>query len=132
MLDRLTRLDKSLTASFASIQQRPFFVFHDAYQYLENRYGLTVAGSITVSPERKPGARRLREIQQRIREASVTCVFAEPQFSPSVVEALVESTDARAGVADPLGARLEQGPELYANLMFALARSFSDCLAPRS
>ena len=65
-LDRLSRLDKSLAATFASIEQSPFFVFHDAYQYLENRYGLSVAGSITVSPDRKPGARRLREIQQRI------------------------------------------------------------------
>ena len=131
-LDRLARLDKSLAATFASIEQSPFFVFHDAYQYLENRYGLSVAGSITVSPDRKPGARRLREIQQRISQESVACIFAEPQFSPSVIESVTEGTAARTSTADPLGAELEPGSALYTNLMFSLARSFSDCLSPRS
>lgn len=131
-LDRLSRLDKSLAATFASIEQSPFFVFHDAYQYLENRYGLSVAGSITVSPDRKPGARRLREIQQRISQESVACIFAEPQFSPSVIESVTEGTAARTSTADPLGAELEPGSALYTNLMFSLARSFSDCLSPRS
>ena len=131
-LDSIARLDKSLAATFASIEQSPFFVFHDAYQYLENRYGLSVAGSITVSPDRKPGARRLREIQQRISQESVACIFAEPQFSPSVIESVTEGTAARTSTADPLGAELEPGSALYTNLMFSLARSFSDCLSPRS
>ncbi|MDE0883326.1 MAG: zinc ABC transporter substrate-binding protein, partial [Myxococcota bacterium] len=130
--DSIARLDKSLAATFASIEQSPFFVFHDAYQYLENRYGLSVAGSITVSPDRKPGARRLREIQQRISQESVACIFAEPQFSPSVIESVTEGTAARTSTADPLGAELEPGSALYTNLMFSLARSFSDCLSPRS
>jgi zinc transport system substrate-binding protein len=131
-LDSIARLDKSLAATFASIEQSPFFVFHDAYQYLENRYGLSVAGSITVSPDRKPGARRLREIQQRISQEGVACIFAEPQFSPSVIESVTEGTAARVSTADPLGAELEPGSALYTNLMFSLARSFSDCLGPRS
>ena len=131
-LDGIARLDKSLAATFVSIEQQPFFVFHDAYQYLENRYGLSVAGSITVSPDRKPGARRLREIQQRISQESVACIFAEPQFSPSVIESVTEGTAARTSTADPLGAELEPGSALYTNLMFSLARSFSDCLSPRS
>jgi zinc transport system substrate-binding protein len=130
MLDSIGRLDQSLTAAFASVRQQPFFVFHDAYQYLERRYGLTVAGSITVSPDRKPGARRLREIQQRITQEGVTCIFAEPQFPPSVIDAVIEGTAARVGTADPLGAELEPGSALYADLMVSLARSFSDCLAP--
>jgi zinc transport system substrate-binding protein len=132
MLDNITLLDQTLTAAFSSVRQQPFFVFHDAYQYLERRYGLTVAGSITVSPDRKPGARRLREIQQRITHEGVTCVFAEPQFPPSVIDAVIEGTTAQARIADPLGAELEPGPALYGKLMTSLAHSFSDCLGPPS
>jgi zinc transport system substrate-binding protein len=44
-------------------------VFHDAYHYLERRYGLAATGSVTVAPERKPGARRVEEIRAMIRAA---------------------------------------------------------------
>jgi len=131
-LDRIARLDQTLAATLAPVRHRPFVVFHDAYQYLEHHYGLTVAGSITVTPDRKPGARRLREIQERIVQAGVVCVFAEPQFHPSVLDTVIEGTTARAGTADPLGAALEPGPGLYAKLMVSLAQSLADCLAPRS
>ena len=131
-LDRIARLEDSLMATLAPVQDRPFIVFHDAYQYLERRYDLAVAGSITVAPDRKPGARRLREIQRRIVEGGVVCVFAEPQYQSSVIETVIEGTAARAGVADPLGASLDPGPDFYPALMRRLARSLAECLSPHS
>jgi len=131
-LANIARLDETLMATLAPVRHRPFIVFHDAYQYLERRYDLAVAGSVTVAPDRKPGARRLRDIQHHIAEAGVVCVFAEPQFQPAVLDTVIEGTAARAGVADPLGAALEPGPDLYPALMRDLARSLADCLSPHS
>lgn len=131
-LANIARLDETLMATLAPVRHRPFIVFHDAYQYLERRYDLAVAGSVTVAPDRKPGARRLRDIQHHIAEAGVVCVFAEPQFQPAVLDTVIEGTAARAGVADPLGAALDPGPDLYPALMRGLARSLADCLSPHS
>jgi zinc transport system substrate-binding protein len=129
----LAGLDAELAATLAPVHDRPFVVFHDAYQYFEERYGLNAVGSITVDPQRAPGAGRLREIRAELEEHAAACVFAEPQFRPALVETVVEGTGAGTGVLDPLGADLEAGPGQYAELLRALSRSLVDCLGtPRS
>ncbi|NMG40992.1 zinc ABC transporter solute-binding protein [Chelativorans sp. ZYF759] len=125
---RLDELSAEVDAALADVRGRDFVVFHDAYQYYENRFGITAAGSITVSPEVMPGAARIEEIRTRIQELEVACVFAEPQFEPRLVEVVTEGTPARAGVLDPLGAELDDGQELYFELIRNLTTSLAECL----
>ena len=124
---RLRALDEELKETFAAVRDREFIVFHDAWQYLDTRYGLRAVGSVTVNPDRAPGAARLSEIRDKITEADATCVFAEPQFEPRLVRTLVEGTGAGTGTLDPLGAALEDGPDLYFTLLRANADTFRDC-----
>ncbi len=121
-------LDKDLTEQLAPLKTKPFIVFHDAYQYFEKRYGLKVAGSITVSPETPPGAERVSEIHDKIASLGATCVFAEPQFEPKLVAVVTEGTAAKSGTLDPEGGTLEAGPDLYFTLMRNLANSLTGCL----
>jgi zinc transport system substrate-binding protein len=112
----------------APVKDKPFMVFHDAYQYFENRFGLTLAGSITVTPETAPGAARIDELKAKIAEIGATCVFAEPNFQPTIVNAITEGSTAKAGVLDPEGGALTEGPDLYETLLRGLATSLVDCL----
>jgi zinc transport system substrate-binding protein len=128
---RIDALDAALKAALAPVREVPFVVFHDAYQYLERRYGLRAVGSVTVSAERAPGARRVREIRDTIRTSGARCVFSEPQFSPSLLGTLLEGTGARAGTLDPLGAGVPAGPDAYFALMSALGSSLTECLLRR-
>jgi zinc transport system substrate-binding protein len=125
---RLTALDDDLRRRLAPLKGAGFVVFHDAYQYFERRYELTAIGSITVSPERPPGARRLAAIHDKIASAGVRCVFSEPQFAPRLVETVIAGTGARGGVLDPEGGALPRGPQLYFSLMNGLADSLLHCL----
>lgn len=125
---KLDALDAELRAATKPLASKPYVVFHDAYHYFEDRYGLSAAGSITVSPERQPGAKRLTEIRDKIKSLEAVCVFAEPQFEPKLINTLIVGTNARRGVLDPLGAALPAGPELYFELMRGLAASLSACL----
>jgi zinc transport system substrate-binding protein len=125
---RLGQLDRSLAERLATVADRPYVVFHDAYQYFERRYGLNAVGAITINPTLRPSARRLQEIQARLQEQGVACVFAEPQFEPALVDTVIEGTEAQTGVLDPLGADLEPGPEQYFQLMNGLAESLITCL----
>ncbi|MEE9257599.1 MAG: zinc ABC transporter substrate-binding protein [bacterium] len=127
---RLGALDRELRAKLGPVARTPYMVFHDAYPYFERRYGLSAAGSVTVSPARPPGARRLIRIRARLRARGAICVFAEPGFRPALIRTLVAGTGARAGVLDPLGAAIEPGPDMYFSLMRGLAASLSRCLAP--
>ncbi len=124
---RLRALDEELEEAFAPVRDRGFIVFHDAWQYLDLRYGLRAVGSVTVNPDQSPGAARLAEIREKITSAEATCVFAEPQFEPRLVRTLVEGTGAATGTLDPLGAALEDGPDLYFDLMRENARAFRAC-----
>ena len=124
---RLHALDEELREAYAPVRDRGFIVFHDAWQYLDTHYGLRAVGSVTVTPDQAPGAARLSEIREKITGAEATCVFAEPQFEPRLVQTLVEGTGAATGTLDPLGAALEDGPDLYFDLMRANARAFRAC-----
>jgi zinc transport system substrate-binding protein len=129
---RLDELVTGISAELEPVHDKGYIVFHDAYQYFENRFGLTPAGAITVSPDIMPGAERLTEIRARIGELGAACVFSEPQFEPKLVTVATEGTDARSAVLDPLGASLDAGPELYFELIGAMARSFKSCLSGQS
>ncbi len=129
---RLEALDGELAAQLAPVADAPFIVFHDAYQYFEKRYGLTGVGSVTLSPEQPPGARRLGEIRDRIAAQQARCVFREPNFEPALVDTVIEGTVARTGILDPEGAALSEGPDLYFELMRDLAGSLEACLSASS
>ena len=62
-----------------------FVVFHDAYQYFENRFGIKVLGALTVNPDVLPGAEQLSEIREVIEHEKVNCLFSEPQFNPAII-----------------------------------------------
>jgi zinc transport system substrate-binding protein len=128
-LERLQALDREIAQAVAPVRDKPFLVFHDAYKYFERRYGLRSAGALTASPDRPPGARTVAAARDRIRSANVGCVFREPQFEPSLAQAVVRGTDARIAVLDPLGADLAPGPSAYFQLIRNLTHSLVGCLA---
>ena len=119
----------ALRAQLGPAQGKPYIVFHDGYHYFEDRYGLTPVGSITVSPELSPGAKRLVEIRGRIRKEAALCIFAEPQFEPKLVRTVAQGTGARTATLDPLGAQLTPGPDAYFHLMRNLAKDLTACLS---
>jgi zinc transport system substrate-binding protein len=127
---RLDALSVELERELKPLAGKGYVVFHDAYQYLERRYGLAPIGSVTVSPDMAPSAKRLTELRRKISRLKATCVFAEPQFEPKLVATVVEGTGARKGTLDPLGAAIPAGPELYFAVMRGLAANLKACLEP--
>jgi zinc transport system substrate-binding protein len=125
----LDALASDLAARLDPVKDRPYLVFHDAYQYLEARYDLNGLGAIVLNPETTPGARRLQEIRQRIDEAGVACVFSEPQFEIGYVRTVLEGSGARTASLDPLGVTTEPGPDAYNQILIDLTDALADCLA---
>ena len=130
LLHRLDDLTEEIDEQVAPVRGQPFIVFHDAYRYFEDRFGLTAMGSAVVSEERSPGVRRIRELREKVRQLGVTCVFSEPHFDQRLVATIIEGTAIRSGTVDGLGVDVENGPELYFTMLGNLAASFSGCLTP--
>ncbi|NBT41402.1 MAG: zinc ABC transporter substrate-binding protein ZnuA [Alphaproteobacteria bacterium] len=128
MMSKLDNLVAEIDAELQPVKGRGYVVFHDAYQYFENRFGVSAVGSITVSPEVLPGAERVAELREKVRDLDATCVFSEPQFQPKLVKTITENTNAGTGVLDPLGASIDDGAELYFTLIRNMAASLKKCL----
>ncbi|MCA3572907.1 MAG: zinc ABC transporter substrate-binding protein [Aestuariivirga sp.] len=125
----LDQLSGQLATELAPVKTVPYVVFHDAYQYFEQRFGLSAAGSISDVSANAPSAKRLREVRAKIKEVKAACVFREPQYDGKMVTTVIEGTNARQGVLDPLGADIKPGPEAYQQLLTQLSKSLRDCLA---
>ena len=104
-----------------------FVVFHDAYQYFENRFGIQVLGALTVNTDVMPGAEQLSEIREVIEHEKVNCLFSEPQFNPAIIKSIAKDTNVKTGILDPLGANLDKGNDLYFDLLRNMASSFKGC-----
>ena len=127
-LAKIDALKSEIDALVAPAKAKPFIVFHDATQYFEKSFGLDAAGSITVSPDVQPSAKRLTEVRRKIASLDAACVFAEPDFQPKLIAAVTEGTKSRSGMLDAEGALLKPGPDLYFELMRGMARGFAACL----
>jgi zinc transport system substrate-binding protein len=125
----LAALSGQIAAELAPVQQVPYVVFHDAYQYFEKRFGLNAAGSISDVSASAPSAKRLKQVRGKIKEVKAACVFREPQYDGKMVETVIEGTGAKAGVLDPLGAGIPPGPEAYQQLLTRLSGSLKACLS---
>ncbi|MBW9089893.1 zinc ABC transporter substrate-binding protein ZnuA [Rhizobium wenxiniae] len=129
LIRQIDAMDTEIKDTLSPVKDKPFIVFHDAYQYFEKHYGVKVAGSITVSPETMPGAERVKQIHDKVTQLGATCVFAEPQFEPKLVKVVTEGTPAKSATLDPEAATLSAGPDLYFQLMRGLATSMKTCLS---
>ena len=127
-LKAIGELDELIEATKLKINKdASYVVFHDAYQYFEQRFGIEVLGALSVNPEILPGAKQLAEIREVIEHENVKCIFSEPQFNPSIAKTIAADMDVKAAVLDPLGAELEPGKDLYFDLIGDMASSFESC-----
>ena len=104
-----------------------YIVFHDAYQYFENRFGVIPAGALTLNPDVLPGAKQIADIQDVINDKGIKCIFSEPQYTPKRIETIGNVMKISTGVMDPLGAYIDAGPSMYSDLINGIANSIKDC-----
>ncbi len=117
----------SLRVELAHVADKPFVVFHDAYQYFETSFGLAAAGAISIGDASKPSAARIAEIQDTVRDLGVACVFAEPQFNKGLVHTVAEAGDIKELEMDPLGLSIDLGSDFYVNLLQGMGNSLAAC-----
>ncbi|WP_041768984.1 zinc ABC transporter substrate-binding protein [Pseudovibrio sp. FO-BEG1] len=130
--EEISKVSDALKADLKGYQSKPFVVFHDAYRYFEEEYNLNAVGSVTVSPEVLPGAKRLTEVRAKLENLGVSCVFSEAQFNPRMVAVLKEGTGVSSAELDPLGSTLDSGPQLYTELLKQMGSAFNTCLSGNS
>ena len=124
---RIDLLDAEITSMLIPMQDTPIIVFHDAYGYFADHFGLTIAGAVRKGDAATPGAAHLVNLRQIISKSGVGCVFGEEQHDPALLDALFSDANISIGVLDPSGSALEYGPELYTALLRNMAIEIASC-----
>jgi len=129
-LSALVMLESDVRKIVAPLKDKEVVVLHDAYSQFTGHFGLKSFIPLSVTPDHRPGPAQLRKIRQTIKQHNIRCVFREPQYPKRYTALLIEGSSAREGTLDPLGGSLTPGPNLYGELLRALATSLKECMAP--
>ncbi len=126
-IENLDNLMVEVKTILDPIKDKKFVVFHDAYQYFENDFDISASGAISLGDASDPSPARLAEVRKRVVNEGIECVLAEPQYKKGLVKAVIEETNSNTTVIDPLGVKLNPGPELYERLIRNLASNLAGC-----
>ncbi len=90
---QLERLRQDIQRKIDTIPpaQRNMIVFHNAWLYYNARFGIKTVGVIELSPGQDPNPGYIGELIDLARKNHVRAVFAEPEYSPKLVQSLAQS-----------------------------------------
>jgi ABC-type Zn uptake system ZnuABC Zn-binding protein ZnuA len=127
-LAELENLDRQVEQSIASIpaERRKLIVYHDAFPYLAERYGLEMVAAVVRSPGQEPSAAKVADLTKQIESENVPAVFKEPQVSARVLE--LAAKDAGVEICSLYSDAFGDGVDSYVKLMQYDASELVRCL----
>lgn len=96
----LDAVDASLAEALAPVRGRTFLVFHPAWGYFADAYGLNQEPIELEGKE--PSAKQLARIIDKAKLENVRVIFVQPQFSQTVVKTIAQSIQGMVVPIDPL------------------------------
>jgi len=96
----LDRLDARIARSLAPVRGRKMYVFHPAFGYFADAYGLI---QVPIEIEGKePGARQLADLIERAKQDKVRVIFVQKQFSSKSAGVVAKAIGGAVVPIDPL------------------------------
>ncbi|MGB7288093.1 MAG: zinc ABC transporter substrate-binding protein [Salaquimonas sp.] len=124
-----TALENDIKSKLAGVTKTSFLVMHDGFQYFEDEFGLTNRGTLLENPAAQPSAGRVAKLREKLEENDIQCVLSEPQFNSRIIETVISDNNIKTAEVDPIGMQVENGPELYFQLMRKMTDAFVTCLS---
>lgn len=125
---QLDEVDRVMARQLSEVRDVPYLVYHDAYQYLETKYGLAHSLALVDDPEMQPGMRHILTTRERIKSSRATCLFTDVSSRPATIATLLSGYALTQVQLDILGNLQQPDAAGYGELMLGLARSIHDCL----
>ena len=117
----LAALDQEIRLQLKDLPSRTFLVFHPAWGYFAQAYGLTQVPIEQGGKE--PGARTLVALIEQAKRDQIRVVFIQPQSDPRFAEQIAHAINGQVIAIDPLA------PDYVANLR-AVARQIAAAGTP--
>ena len=96
----LDRVDARIAETLAPLRGREFYVFHPAFGYFADAYGLKQVAVETGG--KQPTAKQLQALIEQARSADVKLIFVQPQFTKQSAEVVARAIGGAVVPLDPL------------------------------
>ncbi len=127
-INQIDALFNDLEEQLKGLENEKFMVFHDAFQYFENQFGLNNVGYISKNPHLNVSIKSLQQNMVKVKREKIKCVFSEPQFNRKFSKMVAKYGNAKVLDLDPDGFDMEPSKTLYFELMKKNANAFKTCL----
>jgi manganese/iron transport system substrate-binding protein len=89
---KLSLLTKEIQAQVHTIppSHRYMIVFHNAWQYYNDRFGITTLGIVEMNPGQEPNPQQIAAIIDLAKAHGVHAVFSEPEYSPKILQSIAQ------------------------------------------
>ncbi len=96
----LARLDAEITASLEPLKGKSFLVYHPAFGYFADDYGLKQVAVETGG--KQPSPKQLANLIEQAKASNVKLIFVQPQFSKKGAEVVAQAVGAAVVPLDPM------------------------------
>lgn len=127
-INQLHATEDEITTLFEPRKSIAIYTFHEAFTHFADHYGLVIAGTITRTPDARPGAKHLSELAGEIRKNKKICLVKEPNFKAPYIESITRGTEVIITMADPLATDINNSETGYFEFIRSIANSFYTCL----
>jgi zinc transport system substrate-binding protein len=117
--DKLEQLDREIKDKLSVYPGKTFFVYHPAFGYFADAYGLQQRAIELNGREASP--KQLANIISEAKASGVSTIFVQEQFNPRSAQALAEQINGQVIPLDPLA---ENVPENLKKIADAIAGGF--------
>lgn len=124
----LAELDAEIAARLADFDTRQWAVYHHAFRYIEQQFGLQPPLMLADSENNPPGIRSILALQAQLRQGSIACLLTEPGVNHEELRSMLAPVQPTLIDADVMGVGLTADAGAYVVLMHNLALRVADCL----
>lgn len=122
----LSRTENQIASELAA-SKPSYLVYHDAYRYFEQEYGLSHRGVVSLHPEVNPGAKHMLALTRIVENEEVKCILVEPESNRAILNMLMKEGAIKAVELDPMASDIESGPSGYIHFLRRVADMFLRC-----
>lgn len=123
--------EELIRTELKSFSQAAYLVYHDAYRYFEEDYGIMHRDVVTQNPEVSPGIRQLTELDRLIATNKISCILVEPESNHRIVDRLANKHDLRIQLIDPMASDLLADGNSYVRFLGEVTNRIKNCLEGR-
>lgn len=124
----LTNTNQQIIKRFESPSKASYGVYHNAYQYFEQQFGLQHGMVILQDPEVQPGIRQIVQLRNVVRQQQPSCLLLEFDSSAELISTVLNGFALNRITVDLLGSNVNAGANSYTEFISKLADDFYQCL----